>query len=134
MAKPRLLIIDDSDIDNSYIELLIDVESIEVDFVIQSNGIHGLAYLEEKMVNNFPHFILVDINMPLMNGFEFIKEYEERFYQKFPDSKIYVMSSTRRLSEIEEAKKSKVVDDFIEKPITKIHFDRILRVTEEKNK
>ncbi len=124
-VKQRILIIDDSDIDNDYLELLISIESIDVDYTIKSNGVLGIEYLKDCPDNLFPDIILVDINMPLMNGFEFAHEYEKLFYDRFPDSKIFIMSSSRRLSEIEEAKKLKVVADFIEKPITKIQFSEI---------
>lgn len=122
VEKAVFLIIDDSEIDNNYLELLIDIESIDVNYSICSNGILGLEYLQKCEPEDFPEFILVDINMPLMNGFEFIREYEQQFAQHHPNTKLFVISSTRRLSEIEEARKSDIVIDFIEKPLTKEHF------------
>ncbi len=123
-SKLRLLIIDDSEIDNDYFKLLIELESINIDYVIQTNGLLGLEYLATLSKDQFPQFILVDINMPLMNGFECVREYEKLFHPKHPNTQVFMMSSTRRLSEIEEARKSNIVVDFIEKPLTKEHFDQ----------
>lgn len=124
---PRMLTIDDCPTDNRYVKLLIELEGVKVDCTYKTNAILALDYLKEISADQFPDVILVDINMPLMNGFEFIEHYEKSFLFQHPNTKVYIMSSSCRLSEIETAKKNESVEDFFEKPLS-IEFlqERIL--------
>jgi CheY-like chemotaxis protein len=66
----------------------------------------------------FPDLILLDIQMPYMNGWQFIEE-----FQKFPQAvlnkcKLFMFSSSANPQDIEKAKTYKVVNGFITKPLT----------------
>jgi len=124
--KTKVLFIDDSESDNDYIKLLVDIEKIEIDINFRGNGKEGFDYLQEVQADQFPDIIMVDINMPMVNGFEFLEIYQNEFFAKKPDTKIFMMSSTRRLSEIERAKNSVVVEEFFEKPLNKSHFENVI--------
>lgn len=66
----------------------------------------------------FPDLILLDIQMPYMNGWQFIEE-----FQKFPEDvlkkcKLFIFSSSVNPKDIEKSKTYKVVTGFISKPLT----------------
>ncbi|MEP6682557.1 MAG: response regulator [Parafilimonas sp.] len=66
----------------------------------------------------FPDLILLDIQMPYMNGWQFIEE-----FQKFPEAvlskcKLFIFSSSINPQDIEKSKTYKVVNGFISKPLT----------------
>ena len=85
-------------------------------FIFQS-GIDAINYFEanadqfktEKML------IILDINMPEMNGFEFLVEYEKRFATAF-DSDVFILSSSINLNDETKARQFKIVKNFYSKP------------------
>jgi len=121
-SKYRFLFIDDSDLDNAYVKMMLDIEEIPIIRHFSPSAIHALEYLQDLSEDTFPHVIIIDINMPLMDGFEFAEVYKEKYYPSYPKTKLFITSSTRRLSEIEKAKSFDIVVDFIEKPISSKHF------------
>lgn len=122
--KPRLLVVDDSYADNRYIELLINVEGFDLDCEYKESAIEALKYLQNCEPTQFPNIILVDINMPLMNGFEFAAEFERLYCNRYSSTRVFIMSSSCRLSEVEKAKQLGAVEDFFEKPLTTDYLAR----------
>ena len=121
--KINFLFVDDSESDNDYIKLLVEIEDLQIDMTFRGNGLEAMNYLKEVKQEDFPAIIMVDINMPLVDGFEFLELYEEAFHKKNKETKLFMMSSTRRLSEIEKARNHVVIEDFFEKPLEKKHFE-----------
>ena len=117
-----VLFIDDSKIDNTYIETMLEIEELPIDAQFSPNAIHALEFLATLTPDQFPQVLIIDINMPLMNGFEFVEAYQEKFYAKYPDTLLYISSSTYRLSEIEKAKNLSAVKGYIGKPIASTFF------------
>jgi CheY-like chemotaxis protein len=76
-------------------------------------------------------FILLDINMPIMNGFEFLKEMAklEEFKKKPID--IYFLSSSNNEKDIKDALKTKYCSGYITKPLTR---DKLIEVMQLKTK
>lgn len=71
-----LLIDDDEDCNYYHVRLLKKVECAE-EIKVVTNGKEGLDYLTTKINGHFPNpaLIFLDLNMPVMNGWDFIKEY-----------------------------------------------------------
>lgn len=91
------------------------------------NGQLGLDALIKIFNNNepFPDIIFLDINMPIMDGWEFLKALEK---YKFKDElNIYMVSSSIDQSEIKKSKKFKTVKRFISKPISASDFLKNLK-------
>lgn len=91
------------------------------------NGQLGLDALIEKFNNNepFPNIIFLDINMPVMDGWEFLKALEK---YKFKDElNIYMVSSSIDPTEIKKSKKFKTVKRFISKPVSASDFLKNLK-------
>lgn len=65
---------------------------------------------------NYFDFIFLDINMPIISGWEFLKLFSEQHYNKLPT--IFITSSTIDPKEKEKARNHELVHSFIEKPIT----------------
>jgi two-component system, chemotaxis family, chemotaxis protein CheY len=84
-----------------------------------TNGEKAFVYLKEcERENKFPHLLLIDQKMPDMDGIEFLSHYREQFQEKFPDTHVYVVTSSIRYSDMEKIKAFPFVKDYLVKPIT----------------
>lgn len=86
------------------------------------NGQIALNVLVEKFKNNepLPDIIFLDINMPILDGWEFLKALEK--YKFIDKLNIYMVSSSIDSTEIKKSKKYKSVKNFISKPISATDF------------
>jgi len=115
----RLLIIDDSPLEIRYIKLLIEIEELPIEVTFQSMATDALDYLKNVDASLFPQVIITDLNMPLINGFEFVEQFDQQFAAQYPDTSIFMFSSSPRLTDIKKAKTYTAVKDFVNKPVTK---------------
>lgn len=88
----------------------------------------ALHYLQDNQDNflELPQIIFVDIYMPLMSGFEFMKEYDKLPPALKNHCKVYIISSTIDNEDIVKSHSDKNVFSFQVKPITKDFLDRII--------
>lgn|SRR5690606_1438782 len=86
-----------------------------------SNGEEALAYFDNLIVTNesHPELILLDLNMPVMGGWEFLDNFSKGTYANvFSKVKVVVLSSTIDPHDVEKSKSYPMVLDFMSKPIT----------------
>lgn len=125
----NMLVIDDDDINIFIIKKVIEKTGYEVDMISKSNGQLAVDYLS-SIANNveiFPHIILVDINMPVLNGWEFLEVYEKLNIQR-QKVFLYMLSSSVYEYDIEKAKGFKAVNGFISKPLTIERLKELLQL------
>lgn len=113
--RSQFIIIEDNLIDQFVTKKLLK-KGLDINpLYIANNGKEGIDWLI-KNHNNQSLIILLDIQMPIMNGFEFLDEFarlEEDIKAKI---EIFVLSSTLDSDEIKKAKENKYVSDFWNKP------------------
>lgn len=92
-------------------------------FVNGAEAIDRLQKLIKDDNGGFPEIIFLDINMPVMDGWEFLDEYANLPQQYTDKCRIYMLSSSIDSNDIERAKTYKTVYEFISKPLTvdKLH-------------
>lgn len=85
------------------------------------NGLEALNFLKENKnnVSALPEIILLDLSMPIMNGWQFLEEYTKLNPTIGKKITIYICSSSISHDDITRAKKINEVSDYIIKPITK---------------
>jgi CheY-like chemotaxis protein len=115
-AKQVFLLIEDNLIDQLVIKQLLK-KVLNIDEIhITNNGKEGIEWL---LVNGkiYPSIIIIlDVQMPVMNGFEFLNAYAKLEDEIKKDNQIYVLSSTLDPDEIKEISESIYVTDFLGKP------------------
>lgn len=118
MSKIKLAcVIDDDPLYNFGIKKLFEFTTFSEDSLFFKNGqeaIDALSAISNE--EGYPNVILLDINMPIMNGWQFLEEYEKRNLNK--DIKIFVVSSSINQEEIDKANAYEFVDGYIFKPLT----------------
>lgn len=117
-----ILLIDDSKPINFYNQKIINT-SKEVNSVsIAENGLDALDFLKK---NQFPNIIFLDINMPKMNGFEFLDKYSDINPKLRKNTIIVILSTTNMEKDKIRAEQTGLVYDFIEKPLSREDLRRI---------
>ena len=123
----RVLLIDDNDIDNFINERMITTNFFSNRVIVKNSGESALQYLRENAENdsNLPRIIFLDLNMPVMDGFAFLFEFE-----KLPDSvknncKVIVLSSSISPEDINRASTNPLVVKYVNKPLNEKYLAAI---------
>jgi CheY-like chemotaxis protein len=93
------------------------------------DGSEAMSYFsngQNIQPETLPDIIFLDINMPIMNGWEFLEEYE-KLQGGFPKMvRLFVVSSSVDDADIQRSKRYQAVTDYIVKPISKIRYQELL--------
>lgn len=118
-----ILCIDDDPITLMLCKMVISKSSFSNEVVTAKNGEEALKYFDEiktlASTKNEPQLIFLDLNMPVMNGWEFLDSFGTSEYAEFHNTKIIILSSSIDPDDLEKSKKYPIVIDFFSKPITK---------------
>jgi CheY-like chemotaxis protein len=115
-----ILLIDDDNINNFINERLIRKLNVTNEVKIALNGEDGLEYIKKNCSDDHkscPELILLDINMPVMNGFDFIRAFENLSIKNKSKVKIIILTTSRNNKDV-EILKSLGNFEFINKPLT----------------
>jgi len=116
-----ILLVDDDEI-NNFISIKLIRKAVEhADIKACLNGRFAIEELSEIQRDNpakLPDFILLDINMPIMNGWEFLDEYKRLNIDPLGKSRIYIISSSVFSNDISKARSYPLVRNFVSKPLS----------------
>jgi CheY-like chemotaxis protein len=114
MKKPTILLIEDDELDIISVER--SLKKLESEYVLHSayNGIEALKMLRDNALGLVPDVILLDINMPRMNGIEFLKVIRED--KNLKDLKVFIMTTSSEGDDRSEAEKLGI-SGYIIKPL-----------------
>lgn len=127
-AKRKIWLIDDDVVYQSLVEFLFDIDTNkELSIECFNNGSEALEPLNQAMSQerNLPGVILLDINMPVMGGWEFLDYLSEKYNQHVLPFKIFVISSSISLRDRQKALSYSIVEDYITKPISNGELGKI---------
>ena len=115
----KIMIIDDSKIDRYVVEMVIKKTNFASEVIQMESGFEALEYLSGagSDINKLPGLILLDVNMPEMNGFEFMEKYM-LFDEEIKDScAVMLLTSSIHPVDIDKASNNKYILKFINKPL-----------------
>jgi CheY-like chemotaxis protein len=128
MKSINLAVIDDDEMYVFAVKKLIEKVDLTDRTVYFENGKVALNYIDECIHHSslLPEVILLDLNMPVTNGWQFIKEFKKLKIRIEKRITIYIISSTVNTEEIQRAKQIEEITDFVCKPVTIDTFTQIL--------
>ena len=93
-----------------------------------SDGEQTLNHIKSNIQHpeNLPELILLDVNMPYMDGWQFMREYVKLELPEGANIKIYILSSSTHESDLQKAKEFPKLAGYLVKPIGKQLIQQIL--------
>jgi CheY-like chemotaxis protein len=129
----RVFCIDDDQITLTLCELVIKKAGFASEVVVAKNGKEGLAFFSDFFTQarkgesdeEAPQIIFLDLNMPVMNGWDFLEDFLMKYSDRIPDTKVVILSSTVNPQDFSKANQYEIVIDFINKPLTVEGLDEL---------
>jgi CheY-like chemotaxis protein len=110
------LLIDDNYIDNFVTSRLLENSKFADSVVIRQSSAEAIEALRDGTVT--PDVIFLDLRMPVMDGFEFLQEYDKLDIVK-DGVKIFMLSSSLDPTDLRRSVDNKYITQFLHKPLTK---------------
>lgn len=127
-----VMLIDDNNIDNFINEKIIKTSGFAVNVYKHTSIASGLEFLKNmETIKRFfsdiiPEVIFLDINLPILDGFQFLEEFE-RFSSELKERiKIVILTSSINPSDVEKAKTYERVVNYHSKPLLAKDLKNIL--------
>lgn len=125
------MLIDDNKIDLFVNQRIIEKYNSKVNIRTFNNAISAISFLKLLELNNkkkslvLPDVILLDVNMPVMNGFNFFEEFKQLNLVNKTKIKVYMLSSSLCPDDLLKAEKETSCAGYIAKPLT---YDKIKNI------
>ncbi|SFA86145.1 Response regulator receiver domain-containing protein [Flavobacterium swingsii] len=126
MLQKRICIIDDDPIYKLITKKLIQKTKLYSETIEFNNGNEAIIYFEAT--SDLPDILLLDIEMPEMDGWEFLDEFCKLEKRINKESTVYIASSSIAIEDKLKAKEYKCVKEFLSKPI---NLDKLQKIAEQ---
>ena len=125
----KVLLIDDSEIDNYINKAIISKSTRITDVVVKTSGVKALDYLKEIEGNldDFPDIIFLDIRMPEMDGYEFIENYKALPQENKDKCRIFMLSSSINPKDLERSESYREIEKHLSKPLAHHNIEELLK-------
>lgn len=117
----RVILIDDDVNMNFYNEIIIKDTGICTDIIDFQNGKQALDYLKNEAESEYLKrtIIFLDINMPIMNGWDFIEEYTKLPENQKASAVVTMLTSSLNLDDLNRSKQYEDIKEYVNKPLQK---------------
>jgi len=119
-----VMLIDDNEIDNLINQKMIEAASIAEHIYIHTGArsaiefLRNLEKLDMETKNVMPEVIFLDIDMPLMDGFQFLDEFDKLSEETKKKCKVVMLTSSINPQDVNKSKRYSYVKKYINKPLS----------------
>jgi CheY-like chemotaxis protein len=125
----KVFIIDDDPIHQKIAQIMLNKHNLFDEYTSYTEAIHALEFLDEhKAVSeDLPDVILLDLNMPVINGWDFLDRYDQLVPGLKKISDIYIVSSSVDQNDKQRSTSYQYVKGFVSKPISSAMLVALLK-------
>lgn len=122
-----VFLVDDDFIFREAAEVLIKSTGLSEDVVHLENGLVAYELLTEmaETPGGLPDLMLLDINMPVMNGWELLEELKLASSSIREEIQIHILTSSIAPEDLNLSKQYPFIDGYITKPLTKADIEKL---------
>ncbi|MFN4026881.1 MULTISPECIES: response regulator [Flavobacterium] len=124
----KYILIDDDPIINLVHKKVIKKNDLEAEVTDFISGKKALQYLKSNN-DEQSNIVLLDINMPEMNGFEFLDELLKNKGINYSKLNIFILTSSLNVKDKELATKYSILKGYLEKPLDIANLQQLIRVS-----
>lgn len=124
----KTVLIDDSDIDLFIQRRFLEVYNFSNELFLYKSAEEALGWLQNINGESAPDIIFLDLNMPEIDGFSFLKNFRDLPEKVKIKSKIVVLTSSNSSKDREQAFSFKNVIQFITKPLKQTDIEELKRL------
>lgn len=119
-ALKKIAVIDDDQVFHMIVKKQLYVSKVDCEIQKFFNGEEAYQYFKNNIDNPdaLPEYVMLDVNMPIKDGWDFLEDYKTLPNSIRDKIKIYMVTSSVMNSDVERAKNHKDVEDYVSKPVS----------------
>lgn len=125
----KVLLIDDDETANFMNKRTLRKMHLAEDVIVTTNGDEAIKYLSttKKVGAAVPDIILLDLDMPIMDGWAFLEAYDKLRLVDPQATVVVILSTSLRYSDIKLAEQHPLVASMLSKPLRKSELEQVLK-------